>query len=264
VPTVNPAHIIERHRVAAHLLLPAGLSLALMGLYFSGSVRLQAIVAPAVDGLHPFSWREFGALEQLQNLALLAIVALLVASARQAAGGMLRTLLAVLAALFAFVLLEEVDYGRHFVEYLSGEVGPLSPEHWNRNVHNRVTAQGVQYASYMRLGANVLVAAGFVMAPLLLHRSRRPLMRLLLPSRWMIPTVVLTVLLSWLAHALDDAGLAVIDGVPGNLEKNVSEFRELNIYYLFLLYAVELRGRLACGSLPQVRPRAGAPPPGCR
>jgi hypothetical protein len=87
---------------------------------------------------------------------LLAIVALLVASARQAAGGMLRTLLAVLAALFAFVLLEEVDYGRHFVEYLSGEVGPLSPEHWNRNVHNRVTAEGVQYASYMRLGANVL------------------------------------------------------------------------------------------------------------
>lgn len=60
----------------------------------------------------------------------------------------------------------------------------------------------------------------------------------------MIPTVMLTVLLSWLAHALDDAGLAVIDGVPGNLEKNISEFRELNIYYLFLLYAAELRGRL--------------------
>ncbi len=83
-----------------------------------------------------------------------------------------------------------------------------------------------------------------MLAPLLLSSVRNAFIRLLLPSRWMIATVVLIVLLSFLAHTLEDAGYAMIGGAQGNLYKNVSEFRELNMYYLFLLYVAILNERL--------------------
>ena len=244
MPSAAPSTLIERHRLLAHVLLPAVLSLVLMGFYFSGSPELQSIVAPTIEGLHPFSWREFGALELLQNVALIAIIVLLADSARRAGTRLMRLALVVAAVGFVFVLLEEVDYGRHWYEYVTGDVGPLSPDDWDRNLHNRRTGEGVQYARYMRFGASVFIGIAFVFAPLLLQRSRRPLVQLLLPSRWMIATVVLMVLLSDLAHALEDAGRATIAGVPGNLERNISEFRELVLYYLFGLYCLELNGRL--------------------
>jgi hypothetical protein len=40
--------------------------------------------------------------------------------------------------------------------------------------------------------------------------------------------------------ALDSAGLSHINGFQGSLEDNISELRELNMYYLFWLYLVEL------------------------
>lgn len=241
------ARAIAEHRLTAHLGVPAALTLLLLGLYFSGSTSLQAIVAPTIEGLHPFSWREFGALEILQNFVLLATVALFATAVRSAAGWPLKCLFALAAVGFTFILLEEVDYGAHWIEWLTGDLGSLSPETWDRNLHNRLTADGVQYGNYMRQAARVLVVVGFVLAPLVLPRSRNARLRLLAPSRWMIPTVLLMVVLSVLAHALDDAGLGTIGGVPGNLDHNISEFRELNFYYLFALYAAELNGRLRHG-----------------
>ena len=52
-------------------------------------------------------------------------------------------------------------------------------------------------------------------------------------------------LLSRLAHMLDDAGFSQIGDVAGNLTHNISEFRELILYYIFFLYVAELRTRLA-------------------
>jgi hypothetical protein len=40
--------------------------------------------------------------------------------------------------------------------------------------------------------------------------------------------------------ALDSAELSRINGSQGSLEDNISELRELNMYYLFWLYLVEL------------------------
>ena len=102
----------------------------------------------------------------------------------------------------------------------------------------------MQNVSYLKLISNIGLLTGFVLAPLLLSSSRNPIMRLLVPSRWMIATVVLIVLLSVLAHYLDDAGHSMIAGKPGNLDKNISEFRELNMYYLLLLYLAILHERI--------------------
>ena len=234
---------ISQHRLTAYVLLPAAVSLALMGLYFSGIGALQAIIVPKIPGLQPYSWREFGALEMLQNLVLLALIVLLIRSLRQARANALRAGLVVALAVTAFVLLEEIDYGLHFSEWLSGSTGSLAPQGWNRNLHNRVTEDGVQYGSYMKLAANLAVVAALFIFPLLPPGRLPAIARALQPSRWIIATVLLMVFMSWLAHTLDDAGLASVGGVPGPLEHNISEFRELNLYYLFLLYFTEITAR---------------------
>lgn len=240
---------ITRHRVWAHLLIPTLVSAVLMAFYFSGSWTLQQIVAPTIDGLPLYSWREFGVLEMFQNLVLLAIVAYLARSVFAAGKWWLGVSFALLAAGFVFVLLEEIDYGMHFLAFFGGEDASLHPDEWSRNVHNRVTDEGVQYSSYMKTAATATLAIWFLLAPFLLGKRRERWIRLLVPSRWAAATVVLIVLLSRLAHLLDQSGLSYINGSPGNLEYNISEFRELNMYYLFLLYFAELHQRLRASGI---------------
>jgi len=180
----------------------------------------------------------------LQNVLLIWIVIVLVRSALEAGNGGLSALFVLLSIGFGFVLLEELDYGQHFIELFGGADASLNPEEWDRNIHNRFTAEGVQYGSYMKSVATVTLVSVFLVAPFLLNRSRFRLVRLFTPSRWTAATVLLIALLSRIAHMLDGAGLAEINGVPGNLEHNISEFRELNMYYLFLIYFAELNQRL--------------------
>ena len=132
----------------------------------------------------------------------------------------------------------------HFVEYFTGQHGSLAADNWTRNWHNKTGSSGVQNVSYLKLASNIGMLTGFVIAPLLFANSRNPTIRLLSPSKWMITTVILIVLLSLLAHRLEDAGYAVIGDRPGNLYKNISEFRELNMYYLLLLYTAILHERV--------------------
>lgn len=230
--------------LASHVLLPGLASVVLMAMYFSAIEPLQNIVAPSINGVPLFSTREFGVLEMLQNVVLLCFLYYAARSVLATGYSWVRvlTLSMVLAGVFAF--LEEIDYGAHFVEYLSGEYGSLAPETWDRNWHNKVGPSGEQNVTYLKLAANAVMLFGFVLAPLLLSRVRNQAFTLLLPSRWMAATVVLIVLLSLLAHALEDAGFATIGENPGNLHKNISEFRELNVYYLFLLYSAVLYERL--------------------
>jgi hypothetical protein len=231
-------------RFDSHVVLPGVLSLLLMAMYFSGNAYLQNIVAPSMDKVPLFSSREFGALEILQNFFLLCIVFYSARCVMAAGDIWIRLLATFLLFISLFTFLEEIDYGAHFIEYFTGEYGSLAQETWDRNWHNKTGPGGVQNVSYLKLATNVTMLAGFVLAPLLLSSVRNRTIRLLLPSMWMISTVVLIVLLSLLAHGLDDAGHAMIRDRPGNLYKNISEFRELNMYYLFLLYVVTLNERL--------------------
>jgi hypothetical protein len=181
----------------------------------------------------------------LQNLVLVGCIAYLFRGAMKAEAAKVSALCYALAAGFLFVLLEEVDYGLHFLEYFGVIESSLQPDSWSRNIHNRSTSSGVQYGSYMKTAATAILAVGFLMAPFVLRNSRFAIVRLFTPSRWAAATVLLIAVLSRIAHLLDNAGLSQIDGAPGNLEYNISEFRELNMYYLFLLYFAELHQRLA-------------------
>lgn len=242
--TVDPiGSWVVGHRVTAHLVIPAVVSLGLMALYFSGIEILQSFVAPSIEGVPLFSQREFGALEMMQNLVLLAIILLLVEALIRLRGPYVKLGCAALVAIFVFLFLEEIDYGAHWIGLLTEQKQALSPHAWDRNIHNRLTESGVQYGSYMKVAAKSFVVLVFFIAPFILRRSGHAVVQLLRPSRWMAATVLLMFFLSILAHELDQAGLAEINGVLGNLEYNISEFRELNLYYLFLLYFIDLRHR---------------------
>lgn len=216
-----------------------------MGMYFSGNVFLQNLVAPTIKNVPLFTAREFGVLEILQNLMLLCVGFYSFKCFIAATQYSVKLFALALILISVFVLLEEIDYGIHFVEFLSGQYGSLDPATWNRNWHNKTDLAGMQNVSYLKLASNIAMVTGFVLGPLLFSSSRYPLIRLLVPNRWMIATVILSVMLSLLAHWLDDAGFAIISGIHGNLEKNISEFRELNMYYLFLLYTALLHERIA-------------------
>jgi len=231
------------HLFDSHVVLPGVLSLLLMAMYFSGNAYLQNIVAPSMVSMPLFSAREFGALELLQNFFLLCIIFYSIRCFLTARDLVVKLVALSLILISVFTLLEEIDYGAHFIEYFTGEHGSLAQETWNRNWHNKINSSGVQNVSYLKLAANIGILSGFVLAPLLLSNARNRTIRILVPSRWMIATVVLIVALSFLAHYLEDAGHSMIGEKPGNLYKNLSEFRELNMYYLVLLYSATLHER---------------------
>ena len=232
------------HRLIAHVVLPGVLSLLLMALYFSGNSILQNIVAPKMDSMPVFSAREFGILEMLQSFVLLFIVFYSVRCFMLASDFWIRLVALCLVFISVFTFLEELDYGAHFIEYLTGQHGSMAQETWTRNLHNRLGPGGTQYGDILKIICYVGVLTGFVLAPLLLSSVRNRTIRLLVPSRWVISTVVLVALLGVLARDLENSGYSMIGESQGVLYKNLSEFRELNLYYLLLLYTANLYERI--------------------
>lgn len=235
---------VRGHPIETHLVLPGVMILLLIGMYFSGSLFLQNIVAPTMKDLSSYSWREFGALEMLQNFFLLCVIfySLRCFMATREFGAKLFTFLLIIAMVFVF--LEEIDYGRHLIEYFTGQTGLLAQDTWDRNLHSKTISSGEQVGDYIKLAASIVILLGFVVAPLFLGHSRNRTIRLLVPSKWFIATVILVIVLSRLAHGLEDAGHSIIEGTSGNLDNNTSEFRELGMYYLFLLYTAVLHERI--------------------
>lgn len=245
VPHVGPAgsptleedrQATSRRRWFFYVFFPAGLSLTLVGMYFSGVGWLGDAVASAVS-------REYGLLESIQALTILVIFGLAVVALCRAASGRARVLALLLAAVSLVALLEELDYGMHLMELLRG-----LPPHQGaeaRNLHNIG-----DNTSRLKALNHLVMGLFFVVLPLVAAWSSRPLLQRLAPHRLSIVTVILMVLVTQLAHLLDDSGAPH----NGSLTKNISEFGELFVYYLWLVYFWELilnrRGRAPAGGAP--------------
>jgi len=218
------------------ILIPASINLLCIALYFSGIKFAQQIVAPTVPWLLENSWREFGLLELLQNVVLLAILFLLLRAIKSHTLVLEKVFFALASSVVLFIFLEEIDYGLHFYELISGE----HSERVIRNWHNEET-NNKQNVRYLQKAANVLMAIWFVVLPLFKNKINNPFFRSFIPSRWFIGTFLVGVLISQLAHFLSKNDFAIIEGIQGNLKGNTtSEFRELNNYYLYLLYTIQL------------------------
>lgn len=214
---------------------PMSLSVILIGMYFSGVDALQQIVSPRQRADVTVAMREFGLLENLQNFYLLAIVATCCCAIRRKVLKWERKVWVAVSVLAAFVFLEEIDYGLNFYDLLTKETVRDASE--VRNIHNIGNLN-----KKMKIGVDLVLVSVFMIAPFALSKSGSALIRYFLPNRWFALTVLGMALLSSLAHRLDDAVL-----VPnGSLENNITEFRELTIYYIWMLYIYELVFRRQC------------------
>jgi len=191
-------------------------------MYFSGIEWMQTLVAPRKN-------REFGLLENLQNVIL--ILAAVVA----AQGIRRKTLMLEKIAFFivllgsVFLLLEELDYGIHFMELLRGETIKVDI----RNLHN---LNDSRYLPLIDLIVFSILILFFCIYPLAARRSSNPWVRYLAPEFYSIGTVVSMVAVFQIAYFI------YTQDVPHNLSlnSNTTEFDEVFVYYIFFIYFFEL------------------------
>lgn len=205
--------------------IPVGINLLLVGMYFSGIPFLQHIVVP--DMPYVKQQREFGLLENLQNIYLLAMAGM-AAYAIKTKPYVWEKIAGVIYFLFAcFVFLEEIDYGLHWIEYLNDTPITEALPNDDRNWHN-----DGQRTSIMKDLVTLSCAILFVIAPFALKNRTHKLIRYLLPVRQYAAGFLGIVLVSRLAHFLSDQGLGA-DGI----RQNIGEFRELGMYYLYMVWS---------------------------
>ncbi|HUO82260.1 MAG TPA: hypothetical protein VM616_05315 [Gammaproteobacteria bacterium] len=218
----------SRNRVV-FIWLPAVVCLALMALCFSGVPWLEMIIAPPIAGIGRNSWREFGLLENLQHVYLTTILVMCGRALRNRNQQWEKWLFAIVCAAVGVLLAEELDYGRHWWDLIFGVHADAAEG--IRNLHN--IGDTTDYIKRAGDGSAIL---WFVLLPWLYPHPRSPVLRYLLPSRWCASTMLLMLALSELVHRLVDAGVSVAPG----MRQNVSEFRELNVYYLYMIYFYDL------------------------
>lgn len=238
--------------------VPLCLSLALQLMYFSGNLVLQRLVCPKLPPLPPDAYREFGLLENLQNVFVLAIVIFLLIGAIRSVHRVQRVVFVALTLFSTFIFLEEIDYGTHFYAYaqLEDVAGWFEPARSDRfqallaqsdftatpfNLHNRGDLTDV-----IKGVAGAVMLLLFVVAPFLTGRIKNPWFHYLAPDRFTVITVVVMVVLRLVTHQLGNldaqwAAMPLPDGGAstrevGAMNNNLSEFRELTTYYLFLVY----------------------------
>jgi len=211
---------LRRPTLRTRLLLYGGLPLvclaALLWAYYGGTA-LRTVVSPEMDWVHPDSQREFGLLENLQNILLAAIAVVALMGVRRKASRAERIALVVFGVGAIFMLLEETDYG---LQYLESD----APYNLHRLGY---TEAALMHAAHFGLltffGAFAIVCA----------ESKRPVLRYLAPDRFSVLTILILTA-AW------ELALRLGANDVGSLRGNEIEFAELGVYYLVLLYAIDM------------------------
>jgi len=209
--------------------LPFGVTLLLAGCYFSGIGFLQNLITPTFENMDVKQRREFGILENLQNIILLAMVVMAILGARRHSLPLVKWGFAGIAVFSIFIFLEEIDYGLHFYEIIAGVSHEDAVE--VRNWHN----EGDR-TSQTKQVVDIAMVVWFGLFPFAAHAGTRPKWRIIAPDRYSVATLIAAFLIRSIAHTLRDQGL----GEGGGMQKNTSEFRELITYTVFALYLYEL------------------------
>lgn len=230
---------MNRKKILIYGIIPIGSAITMVLMYFSGIDFLVTLIAPNIPNLYPNSSREFGLLENLQNVLLLGMLAITVIGFRRKSNLLEKTALVGIGCFTLLIFLEEIDYGLHYYELLRGiEVDEAVKA---RNLHN-VPGRTPVIKKVLDSGMVMM----FLILPIALRNNRNPFVQHILPDKFSTITLLGSFAVSAFAHALDDRGFA--EG--GLLHQNISEFREYLIYYLFMLYLGELTLRRQWGASP--------------
>jgi hypothetical protein len=204
---------------------------AMVAMYYSDVALLRRVVSPDFSWIPLDSRREFGVLESLQNLVLLGLVVVAIAGLRRKRLLWERVGLWMLLLGSAFMLLEETDYGLQYALLFPSDASPQEGVAGYYNIHRIGYTQTVlQHVA--RFGMLTFFGA-FAIA---FAKSGSPLMRYLAPDRFSVLAILLVTAVQELVWRLG----ALVPLSHGSLSGNEIEFAELGIYYLILLYAIDV------------------------
>lgn len=218
-----------------HLLywiLPTAVTLLCIFTYFYDVFGLSHIMASPVN-------REFGVVENLQLVLLIAMIFIARRGIRKNGNRLARNCFRCLIALTIVVIFEEIDYGLHYWDYISGasidQAGVMQIDYSTevRNIHNNG-----QITNISKLVSYGLIIILFVLIPLLPAsvKERYSIYKYLSPSRFIITTAVSLLIVNNIALHLYRSS----EHINQSLNGNISEFEEIMTYYIFVLYAFEL------------------------
>jgi asparagine N-glycosylation enzyme membrane subunit Stt3 len=210
-------------------ILPSSFTLACTLIYFYNLFGLEDFIAPKIN-------REFGLIENVQLLLLILIFLRAIKGIRTREAKIEKYGFLLVAIVTAFMILEEIDYGLHYYDYLTGKPQITQVVIFDkkvRNIHNNGPMQNL-----FKLTAYGIIIIFFVIFPLmpLRFKEKHAVLNFLSPSRFIISTAVCLLILNQIALYLYHK----YNSPTRSLTANVSEFEEIMIYYIVLLYISEM------------------------
>jgi glucan phosphoethanolaminetransferase (alkaline phosphatase superfamily) len=191
--------------------------------YFAAPRWLQEIIAPATN-------RELGLHETIEHSIILVIVVMALLTVFKARGALLKLIFFICFLGSLFMFLEEIDYGKHYVDFFRGISYSENPVNFNFHNQKKQTINTMMKVCYL------LIAVFFVILPQVKREKLPGWLQQLTPSTKLFFTVLVLPLVGRFPLALNKLNFK-----PNNsLFDNLSEFEELGVYYIFLLYFIEM------------------------
>jgi hypothetical protein len=225
---------VEKPTFKTHLLywiFPFFLTITYIWLYFFNTFNLSQVIAPEFN-------REFGLVENTQLVILLVIIYFSYLGFKKRQEQIVRSGFVVIALLTTLLFFEEIDYGLHYFDYLTGRskeelIREIVIEKKVRNIHNNG-----KLTSVIKMTSYILIVLFFVVLPLLPKKTKEkfPIVNFLSPSKNIIATVICLFITNQIALYLDRN----YDYTNLSLQGNISEFEEMMTHYCILLYVREL------------------------
>ena len=209
-------------------IFPLSFTLIFLLMYCSGILWMEDFVSPSFN-------REYGSLENSANipLAILVIYAVKCLLKSEIIWHKLIFGAAVLISLFMF--LEEIDYGLHFYDLIYHIPG--DEQAVVRNFHSR----DQHMLNHLKTFIYLFIMVVFVLIPLIGEKVFPAFIKLFICSPKIILTTIALEIVSLsafnLIYTLDNYG-------NHSLDNNISEFGEGIIYYILMLYMIEIFHKL--------------------
>lgn len=212
-------------------ILPSVLVITFIIFYYFNIFDLANIISPEYN-------REFGVVENLQLLIIIGIIYVSVRSLSMAKSILEKFVFGGIVLLSLFIFLEEMDYGLHIYDHFSGKsIENIQEAKLDksqvRNLHN----QG-HYSNIILWGVYISYVLIILALPVVLKKKKysNKYLEWIIPSRYLAYALIAMAIVNRIALNFDKT----LDHSNMSLSKNVSEFEEIFIYYIALLYLYEL------------------------
>jgi len=205
-------------------IVPTILGGILVAMHFSGILWMQTFISPSTH-------RELGAPENIQNLIIFSVIILAIQGAKRKIWKMEKSAFVIVAAVSVFLLLEEMDYGRHIYKHF------IDPS-FKWSIWNVHFMQEGLLTKILTVVVYIVLPLFFCVLPLLARKSSNHWVKYLSPEPYSIGTVLGMVLVSQTSQFLNNLDMyAEFSRQSGMI---MSEFGEGYVHLLFFLYFYEI------------------------